>query len=72
MWRIEPDNWHIAQDEDRTWRVFQEGAPTAESRHETREDALEAARAMLSEGEGRIKVHEPDGTLDRVIHPDRM
>lgn len=75
LWPVDPQSVHVAPDPDKVWKVLREGEPTAESRHETRDDALDAARALARADEldePRIKVHNPDGTLNRVIHPDRL
>lgn len=72
-WPIEEHIWHVARGRDDRWKVFQEGAPTAESRHESRDEALEAARVLAeSDDAAKIKLHEPDGTLERVLRPDRL
>ncbi len=68
-WNIDPNTWHIAKD-DEGWKILREGSPTADSRHETRADALDAARAISSEkADATIKVHKPDGTLERTLEP---
>lgn len=66
-WKIDPNTWHIARDDD-GWKLLREGSPTADSRHETRADALDAARAIATEqAEATIKLHNPDGTLERTL-----
>lgn len=75
VWPVDRENLHVAPDQDKSWKVLPEGQPTAESRHETRDEALDAARALAREKgleEPRIKVHNFDGTLDRVLRPDRI
>jgi hypothetical protein len=75
VWPVDPDSVHVAPDPDHAWKVLREGEPTAESRHEDRADALDAARALARDDEvedPRIKVHNPDGSLDRVLRLDRL
>lgn len=72
-WPVEPEIWHVARGKDKQWKVLQEGEPTAESRHESRDDAVRAAKALVGDGsEARIKLHNPDGSLDRVLRPRRV
>lgn len=75
VWPVDQDNLHVAPDRESAWKVLPEGQPTAASRHETRDEALDAARALARAedlDEPRIKVHNHDGTLDRVLRPDRI
>lgn len=66
-WTINPNTWHIAKDDD-GWKLLREGSPTADSRHENRADALDAARAIATEhADATIKLHNPDGTLERTL-----
>lgn len=68
QWRVDPDTLHVAEDESGRWKVLREGAPTAESRHPSKFDALDAARALARRGAAKqIKVHEPDGQLAETI-----
>ncbi len=70
-WTVDPHTWHIAKDRD-GWKVLREGSPTAYSRHETKADAIDAARAMATEErDSLIKIHKPDGKLDHILHPER-
>lgn len=67
-WRVDPDTLHVAEDERGDWKVLREGAPTAESRHGSKFEALDAARELAQQASAeRIKVHEPDGRLDRTV-----
>lgn len=67
-WAVDPDTLHVAEGEDGAWKVLREGAPTAESRHESKYDALDAARALARKRSARkIKLHEPDGRLSKVV-----
>jgi hypothetical protein len=70
-WRIDPDTLHVAEDERGQWKVLREGAPTAESRHGSKFDALDAARQLAQHGAAeQIKVHEPSGRLERTVDLD--
>lgn len=67
-WRVDPDTLHVAEGEEGEWKVLREGAPTAQSRHQSKYDALDAARALAQRGTAsRIKVHEPDGRLEKTV-----
>lgn len=67
-WRVDPDTLHVAEGEEGRWKVLREGAPTAESRHESKYEALDAARELARRGSAeQIKVHEPDGRLDKTV-----
>lgn len=67
-WKIDPDTLHVAEDPDGSWKVLREGAPTAESRHESKYEALDAARSIAEQRSAkRIKLHEPDGELSKVV-----
>lgn len=67
-WRIDPDTLHVAEGVDGTWKVLREGAPTAESHHDSKYEALDAARALAQRvSASRIKLHEPDGRLEKTV-----
>lgn len=67
-WVIDPDTLHVAEGEDGAWKVLREGAPTAESRHSSKYEAVDAARALARrQSAKRIQIHEPDGRLDKTI-----
>lgn len=67
-WRVDPDTLHVAETEDGGWKVLREGAPTAESRHDSKYEALDAARALAKRGTAsQIKIHEPDGHLEKTV-----
>lgn len=68
QWRVDPDTLHVAEAEDGGWKVLREGAPTAESRHPSKFEALDEARSLARRGSAeQIKVHEPDGQLEKTI-----
>jgi hypothetical protein len=67
-WRVDPDTLHVAEDVGGGWKVLREGAPTAESRHDSKFDALDAARALARrEAAEQIKIHQPDGRLEKTL-----
>lgn len=67
-WRIDPDTIHVAEGEAGEWKVLREGAPTAESHHGSKFEALDAARELARRGTAeQIKVHEPDGRLAKTV-----
>jgi hypothetical protein len=67
-WRVDPDTLHVAEADDGDWKVLREGAPTAESLHESKYRALDAARDLAQRGSAeQIKIHTPDGQLDRTV-----
>lgn len=67
-WRVDPDTLHVAEDDRGDWKVLREGAPTAESRHGSKFEALDAARNLAQrEAAERIKVHEPNGRLEKTV-----
>lgn len=67
-WRVDPDTLHVAEADGGDWKVLREGAPTAESRHASKYEALDAARDLAQRGTAtRIKVHEPDGRLEKTV-----
>lgn len=68
VWQTDPDTLHVAEANDGAWKILREGAPTAESRHESKYSAIDAAKAIARERSAeQIKIHEPDGRLDEVI-----
>lgn len=72
-WTIRPGTWHVAKGRDDRWKVLQEGEPTAESRHPTQDDALEAARELAAElPDSVIKVHDEDGSLIDELKLDEL
>jgi len=67
-WRVDPDTLHVAEDDGGRWKVLREGAPTAESRHDSKFAALDEARDLARRGSATtIKVHEPDGRLAETV-----
>lgn len=69
-WKIDERVWHVAKGRDDRWKVHREGEATATSRHDTKDEALDAARALAENlPDTRIKVHEPDGSVEDVLDP---
>lgn len=67
-WMVDPDTLHVAEDASGGWKVLREGAPTAESYHDSKYDAIDAARTLARRKSARkIKIHEPDGSLNKVL-----
>lgn len=67
-WQVDPDTLHVAEGETGEWKVLREGAPTAESRHTSKYDALDAARALAKRRSAeRIKVHGRDGKVAKTV-----
>lgn len=67
-WMVDPDTLHVAEDTSGAWKVLREGAPTAESHHDSKYDAIDAARVLAREQSARkVKIHEPDGSLNKVL-----
>jgi hypothetical protein len=67
-WQTDPDTLHVAEDPDGEWKILREGAPTAESRHESKFSAIDAAKSIARERSAEtIKIHQPDGRLAEVL-----
>ena len=63
-----PGTLHVAKRHRGGWKVLPEGAATAASEHETRDAAVEAAKALAEQRPGSlVKVHREDNTVEAVI-----
>lgn len=60
----ERETWHISPHDDGGWKVKKAGGEQAASRHETKDEAVEAARVIAKKrSKGQIKIHRQDGTI---------
>lgn len=57
------ETWHVTPRED-GWQVKKENADRASSRHESKNDAVRAAKSIAkNKPRGQVKVHKTDGTI---------
>lgn len=60
----ERKTWHVTTHEDEGWQVKKAGGDQATSRHETKDDAIQAAKQLAKKKDlGQIKIHKTDGTI---------
>lgn len=59
---------HVAKRKHGGWKVHREGAAVAASAHDSKDQAIRAAKALAEERPGSlIKVHREDNTIEAVI-----
>lgn len=65
---VDHDVWHVAVTRDGAWKVLREGDATATSRHETQDQALEAAKALAEEQlPSVVRVHDDQNRVIREV-----
>lgn len=63
--------WHVTPYDGEGWQVKKETNTRASSTHETKSDAVQAAKALAKKRtDGRVLVHKADGTVQRGYRYD--
>lgn len=58
--------WHVTPHEEEGWQVKRETADQATSRHDTKKQALEAAKDLArNKPTAHVAVHKRDGTIQQ-------
>lgn len=59
--------WHVTATEDGRWRVIRENASRAASVHDTKDEAVDAAREIAKKrSKGQVVLHRQDGTIQKA------
>lgn len=56
-------NVHVVLHKDMKWAVMREGGSRSRSKHETKEEAIMAAREMAQRDRVELVIHNRDGTI---------
>lgn len=60
----ERQTWHVTTHDDEGWQVQKAGGEQATSLHDTKSEAVEAAKQLAkNQPLGQIKIHKTDGTI---------
>ena len=58
-----PDTHHVVHNRDGGWDVKRGGASRASSHHETKQEAIDAARTVSRNQGTELKIHNLDGKI---------